>query len=194
MSQEGQSQEAPQGTMEITVQNIGFTISAPYAEGHVLTKAEAGVLNQTRAENLRNNFAGVIKKKLEEIGKEEPPRSELSDDELGTLRAQFEEYESTYEFQGKRSTRAPVDPVRREAVKIARETITAALKKKNLTPSQLVEGKMDQLINDYLSANPSVMDEAKARVEKVKAEAADALAGVDLDGAIKPEEETPAAQ
>ena len=180
--------------MEITVQNIGFTISAPYAEGHVLTKAEAGVLNQTRAENLRNNFAGVIKKKLEEIGKEEPPRSELSDDELGTLRAQFEEYESTYEFQGKRSTRAPVDPVRREAVKIARETITAALKKKNLTPSQLVEGKMDQLINDYLSANPSVMDEAKARVEKVKAEAADALAGVDLDGAIKPEEETPAAQ
>lgn len=184
--------EAPAAkSADFTIQNLEFSASLPYAAGHVLNAAEAATLNQTRIENLRNNFASTIKAKIAEIGKETPPREELSEEEKSELQAQFAEYEASYEFQGKRSTRTPVDPVKREATKMAREAITAALKEKNLTPSQLVEGKMDELIGQYLEKNPQVTEEAKRRVETVKSLAGDALDGIDLSGAEKPAEAAP---
>lgn len=183
---EAPAAEAPAKTKEITIQNIPFTVNMPYAAGHVLNAAEADSLNQTRAENLRNNFASTIKAKLDELKKETPAREELDEAELEALRTQFDTYEASYEFQGRRAGRAPLDPVKREATKMARETITAALKAKNLTPAQLVEGKMDELIQKYLEGHPEVTDEAKRRVEAVKSLATDALDGVDLEGAEKP--------
>ena len=187
MSEQGE--QAPQGKMDITIQNLGFECAAPYAEGHVLTKAEAGVLNQTRAENLRNNFASVIKAKQKALSEEEPPRTELSEDELADLREQFAAYESEYEFQGKRTSRAPVDPVKREANKMARDAINAALRERDINPKDLVAGKMEELISQYLEKNPDVLEEAKRRVETVRAAASAALDGVDLQGAVKSAEE-----
>lgn len=193
MADEDQTQTPPQGepeasakTADFTIQNMQFTASTPYIAGHVLNEAEAASLNQTRIENLRNNFAGTIKAKLAEMAKETPPRTEFTEEETEKLKETFAEYEASYEFQGKRSSRAPVDPVKREANKMAREAITAALKTKNLTPSQLVEGQMDKLVATYLERNPSVLDEAKRRVETVKSLAGDALDGVDLTGMEKP--------
>lgn len=180
--------EAPTGKMSLTIQNIAFECAAPYSEGHVMTKAEAAVLNQTRAENLRNNFAGVIRKKMDELSKEEPPRTELSEEELSSLAEQFSAYEDSYEFQGKRTARAPVDPVKREANRIAKDAITAALSAKGITVKQLVEGKMEELISQYLDRNPSVLEEAKARVAASKAAAESALGGVDLDELVKEDE------
>lgn len=197
MSEQGntnEAQAAPSGKMDLTIQGIQFECAAPYAEGHVLTKAESGVLNQTRAENLRNNFAGVIRKKLEELEKETPPRKEFNTEELSNLAEQFSAYEETYEFQGKRTSRAPVDPVKREANRIARSAITAALEAKNITVKSLVDGKMEELISQYLDRNPSVMDEARDRIAAAKAAAESAL-GDDFNvaEAVKPEPEAPAA-
>jgi len=47
---------------QLTVQGIRFPLPTQprYAEGHVLTSVEASVLNQTFAENLRNNWANSI--------------------------------------------------------------------------------------------------------------------------------------
>lgn len=188
MSEQGETANPATGKIDFTIQNIPFEAAAPYAEGHVLSKQEAAVLNQTRVENLRNNFAGVIKKKLEALSKEEPPRTELSDDEIAGLKEEFASYEDSYEFQGKRTSRAPVDPVKREAVRMAKDTITAALRGKGIEPKNLVEGKMEELISGYLDKNPQVLEEAKARVEAAKALANDALAGIDLEGAVKVEE------
>lgn len=191
MSEQG---EAPQGAkIEFTIQNIPFEAAAPYAEGHVMSKQEAAVLNQTRVENLRNNFAGVIKKKIEAIAKEEPPRTELSEDEIAALKEEFASYEDSYEFQGKRTSRAPVDPVKREAVRMAKDTITTALRGKGIDPKNLVEGKMEELISGYLEKNPQVLEEAKARVEAAKALANDALDGITLEGIEKEPEPAPAA-
>lgn len=176
--------------LDFTIQNIGFSAEAIYAPGHQLNEAEANVLNQTRVENLRNNFAGVIKGKLAELAKETPPRSELTEEEIENLRSQFAEYESSYEFQGRRATRVPVDPVKREATKMAREAIIAALKKKGLTPGELVEGKMEELISGYLGAHPEVTDEAKRRVEAVKSLAEGAGEEINLgEDDLKPTEE-----
>lgn len=174
--------------LPITIQNLQFEASAPYAAGHAINENEATALNQTRVENLRNNFAGTIKAKLEEISKEDPARTELSAEEIDELKEKFAEYDAEYTFQGKRiGTRAPVDPVAREANKMAKETITAALKAKNIDPKNLVEGRLESLIKEYLDKNPQVTEEAKARVAAVKTLAADALEGIDLTGATKPE-------
>ena len=40
----------------ISISGQAFDVSTPYAAGHTLTEAEAKVLNQTRAENIGNNF------------------------------------------------------------------------------------------------------------------------------------------
>ena len=45
----------------ITIQGVEFTVASPYAEGHTITEAEAKALNQVRAENIRNNCAGLVK-------------------------------------------------------------------------------------------------------------------------------------
>jgi hypothetical protein len=187
MSEQGE--QAPTGKMDITIQNLGFECAAPYAEGHVLTGPEASVLNQTRAENLRNNFASVIKGKLKALSEEEPPRSELTEDEIADLREQFASYENEYEFQGKRTSRAPIDPVKREANKMAKDAINAALRERNINPKDLVAGKMEELISQYLAKNPDVLEEAKRRVENVKQAANAALDGVDLEGAVKEADE-----
>lgn len=123
---------------EITIQ--GYTFSAPlrYSEGHTLTANEAGALNQTYHENLRNNFAGSVKKKLEELygSKDEsgkvsvPEDAELTDEQLAELQAEFDAYAQAYEFGARRSggVRAPSDPVEREALNLAKAAIRQALK------------------------------------------------------------------
>ena len=45
----------------INIYDEEFTVSTPYAEGHVITAAEAKALNQVRAENIANNFRAKIK-------------------------------------------------------------------------------------------------------------------------------------
>lgn len=169
---------------EITIQGIPFEYTNKYAAGHSLNEAEANQLNTVLGENLRNNFASNVKKAKEEAGE----GMELSEDTLATLRTAFAEYEQTYVFAGKRAARAPSDPVKAKARKMARETIEAALRSKGIKPADLAEGKMDELIDAYLEKHPEVSDEAKRQVEATKAAAADALGGVDLDSLKAPAE------
>lgn len=170
-------------TGDIIVKGISFVYSTPYAAGHTLTEGEAHQLNQVRGENLRNNFASKVKAKLDEAEKE---GRGLSDEETASLQAEFATYDSQYAFTGKRIARGPQDPVKAKARKMARETIEAALRGKNIKPSDLADGKMDELIDQYLDRNPQVMEQAKAQVEAVKAAASEALGGVDLDSLTAP--------
>lgn len=168
-------------TDDVSIQGLDFTYTTPYAEGSVLTKAEASQLNQVRGENLRNNFASKIKAKRAEIEKERGEGAEFSEEEVEAFKTAFAEYDASYVFSGIRQARGPVDPVKAKARKMAKETIEAALRAKNIKPSDLAEGKMDELIEKYLGSHPEVLEEAKAQVEKLKSAASDALGGVDLD-------------
>lgn len=105
----------------IRIADVEFTAPFKYSAGHVLTEIEAKVLNQTRFENLRNNFASTVKASLE--GKEGAvPQSELQ--------AKFAEYEAQYEFSqpGTGGTKAALDPVEREAVSIATDILKEKFK------------------------------------------------------------------
>lgn len=167
----------PPKSIDFVIQGLDFTAQAPYAEGHTITKAEASALNQVRVENLRNNFASRVKASMDKAKEE---GRELSDEEKDGLQAAFADYEASYEFQGKRQARTPVDPVKREATKMARETISGALRANGIKLDQLPEGKMDELIEGYLAKHPEVSKEAAARVERMKQAANDALEGVDV--------------
>lgn len=100
----------------IMIAGVEFTAPYKYAAGHALTEIEAKVLNQTRFENLRNNFASTVKASAE--GKE----GAVPADQLAS---KFAEYEASYEFAqpgtGTGATR--LDPIEREAVSIATDIV-----------------------------------------------------------------------
>lgn len=181
----------------ITIQGLEFEAPQPYAAGTVeLTPGEASALNQTLAENLRNNFAPKIKAAMEEYRKAnnlaedaEVPVANLDQD---ALIAQFNEYADKYEFGVRTAggTRTPTDPVEREAMRIGRERVKAALNKKGIKIDSVSKEKMSELIQQVLSKYPDIKEEAKRRVD---ATASIALDGLDLSGAENSKPAAPAA-
>jgi hypothetical protein len=131
----------------------------------VLTAGEASVLNQVLGENLRNNFAAQVKKAK-------------ADGNTDGLAAAFDAYAAGYEFHGRRPSRAPVDPVAKEAHKIAKSLVLEALRKRNIDTKTLPEGKLDELIGGVLASKPEITAEAQRRIEATKSVAADALDGL----------------
>lgn len=110
----------------ISISGEAFEVSAPYVPGHVLNEAEAKVLNQTRAENIGNNFRAAVKKALEE-GK------------IDEVRAAIADYDSKYEFS-MTTARTPIDPIEAEAIKIAKEVVKARIAEKTgLTVKKYLE-------------------------------------------------------
>ena len=95
-----------------------FTISQPYDEGHVLTAAEARALNQLRNENIGNNLRKAVEKMKEE-GKD-----------AATITALVADYDKTYSFAmpGAGGGTRTLDPVEREARKLAREVVAARVR------------------------------------------------------------------
>lgn len=157
---------------EITIKSLVFSAPAPYAEGHVLTEAEASVLNQTLAENLRNNFA----KKVEEAKAEAEKAGSAVDMEL--LQFAFDDYAAKYEF-GIRSvsSKEPLDPIEREAMAIARNLVKAALQKEGHKIKDVGAEKINELAKAALDKHPILREKAKAIVEAKKA----AVGSLNLD-------------
>ncbi len=109
---------------EITIAGAVFSAPVPFAAGHVLTETEAGVLNQTYHENLRNNFAKKVKDTRGEA-------EGLTEQQHTDLQAAFDEYARNYEFGvriGGGGGAARLDPIEAEARKIAREAIQGKLR------------------------------------------------------------------
>lgn len=88
----------------ITIQGYEFDAPSPYAEGHVMLANEASALNQTFAENLRNNFAKTVATAKEANG------DKLPADVITALHAEFDDYAANYQFGVRRP--GEVDPVR----------------------------------------------------------------------------------
>lgn len=92
---------------QITIAGQSFVIPLRYIVGHQITEGEAAALNQTLAENIRNNMAKKVKD--------------------GAGQAEVTEYATGYEFTvgGVASERKVVDPIEREARKIAKAALAA---------------------------------------------------------------------
>lgn len=164
----GQGASTP--VTSITIQGLEFEVMQPYQKGHVVTEGEAAALNQTLAENLRNNFAPTIRKAIADYRKTnglaedaEVPVSQLDRDELQT---HLDKYAEEYEFGVGRAggVRTPRDPVEREAYRIATEKLRAALSAKSVKLSSVSKEKMDELVKGIITKYPAITEEAKRRV------------------------------
>lgn len=149
----------------ITVQGLTLQAPAPYTEGHTLIANEAAVLNQTLAENLRNNFASVVAKAVKDAGVKDV--SELPAEKTSALQAEFDKYVETYEFGVHRSGVRVVDPIEREAIAIAEEAIKTALRQRNLKVTGeggVGKEKFNELVAQF-AGREDIRKEAERRVK-----------------------------
>lgn len=144
----------------MVIQGHQFTVADKYAAGHTLTEIEASVLNQTRRENLRNNFAKQVKEAENDAG-------ELTKKQHADLQTKLDEYASEYEFNlaGGRAG----DPIEREARVLARAAITAQLKKAGKSVKDVDKDALTAKVNEIASTNEQILAMAKKNVEQRKA-------------------------
>lgn len=172
---------------EITIAGQTFTVSQPYAAGHVVTEAEAKALNQVRSENIRNNMAAKVKAATEGTAKEGEPTA-------ANIVQYVADYDANYEFTlasvggGKRST----DPVEVEAMRIARDQFAAWAVSKKTTVKALKEKLGEEIVAEkiaMLAERPENVKEAKRRVDLRNKNADNALEGLGLDDMLPAETE-----
>ena len=147
---------------EITVAGISLLAPAPYSEGSVLTTAEAGVLNQTLKENLRNNFAKTVKDAITEVG------GDVESVDADELQNKFNAYIETYKFGVRRSVlRILIDPVEKEARKQATAIIVAALRNKGKARKDVDKEAFANAVTAFLESEQgaTIRETAKQNVE-----------------------------
>ena len=180
MSDQQMNDAVPYAT--ITVQGLQFEVSQPFKAGHILSEGEASQLNQTRAENIRNNFAGPVRSAVDAFRKAnsladnaEVAASDLDKDDLDE---KFALYDDSYIMGvrgGPSGPRTSVDPIQREANRIALEKVKVALKKQGITIDSVPKERMAQFIEAVKTKYPDVVEEAKRRVSAAAAIALDSL-------------------
>lgn len=173
---------------EITIQKVSLSVIQPFAEGHVLTENEANVLNQTLAENLRNNYSNTVKDAVKEAG------DDASAVDVKALQKGLDEYTGEYEFGVRRSGGGgggrAMDPVEKKAMDLARAKVREYLKAKGYKISEVKGAKITELATQLLEKTPALMEEAKRQIEAAQQVATDALGG-ELDDLLK-EDSAPA--
>ena len=85
----------------ISISGTAFEVAEPYAEGHTVNAIEARVLNQTRAENIGNNFRKGVQAALALA--EGPTR----DAALAKVLADLQAYDAQYIFTSGGVSRTP---------------------------------------------------------------------------------------
>jgi hypothetical protein len=166
--------EAPREN--VTVQGLIFSAAKPYEEGHALTAIEAGVMNNTRIDNIRNNFAHKVRKSCEDAKVEKS--HELSDEIKKLLQVSFTDFEEGYEF-GTRQGGREADPVRREAMEMATKAVKDQLRKMGHKLSDVGAEKIRELSENAIETKPAFTARATEIVAARNA-AADELT-VDLE-------------
>lgn len=165
--------------MQKTINGVQFELLEPYSEGHVCSAIEARVLNQTRSENIGNNTRAKIKEMQEGDASEQ--------DILDYVASVDADY--VFTAAGVSASRK-LDPVEREARKIARELLKEHLansgRKLTVAPEGLTDEEWDDKVSseiDRIASDDAVVKAAKKNVEakqKQAASLAEALGGVNV--------------
>lgn len=157
--------DAPRRTVGFKKLGLTIEVPAPYSEGRPLRANEAEVLNQTLTENIRNNLSKAIKE-AHEAGK--------SPEEIQAL---VDAYVAEYDFGVRRTSAGPVDPVEKEALKLAREAVRKAFKAKGYNPADHKD-QIEEMAKQALEEYPDFRERARTIVEAKSGTALDALINV----------------
>lgn len=154
--------------LEITVQKQTFTVPHRYIAGSItLTEGEAHALQQTYAENLRNNFAARMK-----AAAEQDPPVQLS-------QSDFDAYANEYEFGLRTSGGIARNPIESAERQLATAAVKTALTAKGKSWKALTEEQQEALVDRFVGSG-KFRDDAERLVEARKA-ARDAAKSVTLD-------------
>lgn len=169
---------AENGYDQITIQGQIFRVPLRYAAGHTLSEGEAGALNQTYHENLRNNFANKVRDGVE------------AGIPLETLQQQLDDYASEYQFGARVGGGYRGDPVMTLAMNIAREMIRQAIKAKGLDSEAWPPVKITQVAKAILESqgdDGKIISTARKQIEAEREAAKEAMASVSelLEGAAQ---------
>lgn len=153
-----------------TINGLSFEVLQPYAEGHVLTEAEARALNQTRSENIGNNARAKIKE-MQEAGTD-----------FAEIAAYVADLDANYAFTlASIAANRRLDPYEREARAIARDLLRNHLAKDGRKLTVAPEGVTDEDWKDKIEAeveristSEGVVKQARKNVD-AKKKAADTL-------------------
>jgi len=140
----------------------GLVIPLPHVAGQPTTEAQAHVLNQTLAENARNN----LRDKIKECG-----------ENLAAGQALVDEYLASYEF-GKRGGGGfrSSDPVEAQAMDDLRKAITTALVGKGLAKKDIKPSDVTAKAKEILAGPKGENMRKRARkIVKERAESAQEL-------------------
>jgi hypothetical protein len=148
---------------QITIAGQVFNVPLRYKEGDEINANEAGALNQTYHENLRNNFA----KKVEEGLK--------NGQTVETLQEQLDAYANEYQFGVRTGGGAVRDPVMSEAMAIAKTKIKEHVKKKGKMLRNITAAAMTEAAKKLIERSPEIMQLARERVAATQAAAAEDL-------------------
>lgn len=143
-----------------------FNVSQPYAEGHVCTAAEGKALNQTRSENIGNNLREIVK--AAKAKRDDPAAPDATD--FNGLAELVAKYDAEYNFSmgGGGSGTRKLDPIEREAKKIADETIRAHLAKTGRKIGTTPEGDTDESWAEKIDAQREKLMVSDAVVKLAK--------------------------
>lgn len=148
-------------TKKISIYDLEFDITQPYEEGQTINAHEAKTLNQTRGENISNNFRSEVKKVLD------LPEGAEREAKLDELRSRFAQYDAEYSFAsgGGRVS----DPVERRARQIIKDAFSAHLATQGRKLKDVPAEDLEAAILRNLT--PEVLADAKKRLEAEKKQA-----------------------
>ncbi len=159
---------------EITIKGVIFSVPAPFAEGHVLKANEANVLNQTLAENLRNNFANTVAAAHEKAG-------DGGSVDVEALQAELDAYVTEYDF-GVRSSgtgQPKLEPRVRIARDLAKEKIKEKIRASGKKVTDFDNSDLNTLALQLVEKDSFYLTEADRQLAAQQEAAAD---GIDLSG------------
>ena len=155
---------------EITIQGAVFLIPNRYVEGHVMSKGEADALNQTFAENIRNNVVARAKKAADTVVEGDEASVEITQESVS-------DYALSYVF-GVRKTTARVvkNPIEIEERRLARQAVHDAVKAKGLKLKDVAEETMENYIVAAINTG-----KFRLKAESIVSIKAGSTEGLDLD-------------
>jgi hypothetical protein len=142
---------------------LSVSVPQPYAEGHVLSALEAEKLNHVLADNVRTSLTAKLKRLAEAEGFD-----------AAALADEFQTYAESYSFVV-RSPRVAADPIEKEANKIAKEQVFAAIRRKGGNPSDYSAEQLSEYISKVRQHKPEIREEAARRIESTRKMAGDLL-------------------
>lgn len=148
--------------------DVSVNVAQPYAEGHVLTAVEADKLNHVLADSIRTALTAKLKR-LAEVAKETDSPLDVE-----AISSEFQAYADAYSF-AVRAPRASVDPITKEAQKIAKQQVLAAIRNKGGNPADYTAEQIAEYVSKVIQHKPEIREEAARRVESSRKMAGDLI-------------------